>query len=68
MLKTPKTGIYVAYPLTPLACSRRAFDDLVAWMERGTVRAGADVLAGDVSKVGLRWTPALLPDDPAGRP
>ena len=45
----------------------RAFDDLIAWMERGVVPAGDDVL-GDVTKLGLRWTPALHPDDPARRP
>ncbi len=45
----------------------RAFDDLIAWMERGVVPAGDDVL-GDVGKLGLRWTPALHPDDPARRP
>ena len=45
----------------------RAFDDLVAWMERGTKPEGDDVL-GDVAKLGLRWTPTLLADDPARRP
>jgi hypothetical protein len=33
-------------------------------MERGVVPAGDDVL-GDVAKLGLRWTPALHPNDPA---
>ena len=32
-----------------------AFDDLVAWIENGTVPAGDDVL-GDVTQLGLRWT------------
>lgn len=45
----------------------RAFDDLIAWMERGVVPTGDDVL-GDVGKLGLRWTPALHPHDPARRP
>lgn len=45
----------------------RAFDDLVAWMERGIKPDGDDVL-GDVSQLGLGWTPSLLPDDPARRP
>ena len=45
----------------------RALEDLIAWMERGAVPAGDDVL-GDVTKLGLRWTPALHPDDPARRP
>jgi pimeloyl-ACP methyl ester carboxylesterase len=45
----------------------RAFDDLVVWMERGIMPEGDDVL-GDVTRLGLRWTPNLLPDDPARRP
>jgi len=45
----------------------QAFDDLVAWIERGVVPAGDDVL-GDVTKLGLRWTPALHPADPARKP
>jgi hypothetical protein len=44
----------------------RAFDDLIAWLERGVVPAGDDVL-GDLTRLGLRWTPALHPDDPARR-
>ena len=42
----------------------QAFDDLVAWMERGVRPDGDDVLAGDLSRVGLKWTPILHPDDP----
>ena len=45
----------------------RAFDDLVAWIERGVKPDGDNVLAADVSKLGLRWTPILHPDDPARR-
>jgi prolyl oligopeptidase family protein len=45
----------------------QAFGDLVAWMERGVVPAGDDVL-GDVAKLGLRWTTAFHPNDPARRP
>lgn len=45
----------------------QAFDDLVAWIERGVKPNGDDVLAADVSKLGLRWTPILHPDDPARR-
>ena len=46
----------------------RAFEDLVAWIERGVVPPGDDVLAPDVSRLGLKWTPALHPADPlAGR-
>ena len=45
----------------------QAFDDLVAWIERGVQPAGDDVLAADLSKLGLRWTPILHPDDPARR-
>ncbi len=43
-----------------------AFDDLVAWIEKGTVPAGDDVL-GDVSQLGLRWTPSRHPKDPTPR-
>ena len=43
----------------------QAFDDLVAWIERGINPAGDDVLAADVSKLGLRWTSILHPNDPA---
>jgi hypothetical protein len=42
----------------------RAFDDLVAWIERGVRPDGDDVLAPDLSRVGLKWTPRLHPDDP----
>jgi hypothetical protein len=42
----------------------QAFDDLVAWIERGVRPDGDDVLASDLSRVGLRWTPVLHPDDP----
>lgn len=49
------------------AVSVRAFDDLAAWVERGTVPDGDDVLAPDVSKLGLRFTPTLQPDDSARR-
>ena len=42
----------------------RAFDDLVEWIERGVAPAGDDVLAPEVSRLGLRWTPALHPADP----
>jgi len=45
----------------------QAFDDLVAWIERGVKPDGDDVLASDVSKLGLRWTPILHPNDPARR-
>jgi hypothetical protein len=40
-----------------------AFDDLLAWIEKGTVPAGDDVL-GDVAQLGLRWTPLRHPRDP----
>ena len=43
---------------------RQAFDDLVAWIERGIRPDGDDVLAADLSRVGLRWTPHLDPEDP----
>jgi pimeloyl-ACP methyl ester carboxylesterase len=43
---------------------RQAFDDLVAWIERGVRPDGEDVLAADLSRVGLKWTPFLHPEDP----
>ena len=43
---------------------RQAFDDLVDWIERGVRPKGDDVLAHDLSRIGLEWTPALLLDDP----
>jgi pimeloyl-ACP methyl ester carboxylesterase len=43
---------------------RQAFDDLVAWIERGIRPEGEDVLAADLSRVGLKWTPYLDPEDP----
>ncbi len=46
----------------------QAFDDLVQWIERGVKPDGDDVLAADVSKLGLRWTSILYPDDLARRP
>jgi hypothetical protein len=45
----------------------RAFDDLVGWIENGTVPEGDDVL-GDVARLGLRWTTLRHPKDPAPRP
>ncbi len=45
----------------------QAFDDLVAWMERGAKPDGDDVLAPDVSTLGLRWTRVLHAEDPARR-
>jgi len=42
----------------------QAFDDLVAWIERGTKPDGDDVLATDVSSLGLRWTRIPHPEDP----
>jgi pimeloyl-ACP methyl ester carboxylesterase len=46
----------------------QAFDDLVAWMERGVRPQGEDVLARDLSRIGLTWTPVLHPDDPLAGP
>jgi pimeloyl-ACP methyl ester carboxylesterase len=43
---------------------RQAFDDLVVWIERGVRPDGEDVLAADLSRVGLKWTPFLHPEDP----
>jgi hypothetical protein len=42
----------------------RAFDDLVAWIERGVKPEGEDVLAPDLSRIGLKWTPVLHAEDP----
>jgi pimeloyl-ACP methyl ester carboxylesterase len=42
----------------------QAFDDLVAWVERGVRPVGEDVLAPDLSRIGLKWTLTLHPDDP----
>jgi dienelactone hydrolase len=46
------------------ATSAQAFDDLVAWVERGVRPVGEDVLAPDLSRIGLKWTPHLLLEDP----
>ena len=46
------------------ATRRQAFDDLVAWIERGAKPEGEDVLAPDLTRVGLKWTPYLHPEDP----
>ena len=45
----------------------QAFDDLVAWIEKGTKPDGDDVLAADVSTLGLRWTRIRHPEDPVQR-
>ena len=42
----------------------QAFDDLVAWIERGVRPDGEDVLAPDLSRIGLKWTPILHLEDP----
>jgi hypothetical protein len=45
----------------------QAFDDLMAWVTGGTKPEGDDVLAADLSTLGLRWTTPLLPGDPLNR-
>ena len=45
----------------------RAFEDLVAWIERGVMPEGDDLLNPDMATVGLRWTTPLRDDDPAQR-
>jgi hypothetical protein len=45
----------------------RAFGDLVAWIERGVVPDGDEVI-GDVTKLGLRFTPTLHERDLARKP
>lgn len=47
---------------------RQSFDDLVAWIERGARPDGEDVLARDLSRIGLKWTPVLLLEDPLAAP
>lgn len=42
----------------------QAFDDLVAWIERGARPDGDDVLAADLTRIGLRWTRVLHVEDP----
>jgi hypothetical protein len=42
----------------------QAFDDLVAWIERGVRPQGDDVLAPDLSRIGLTWSRILYPEDP----
>ena len=42
----------------------QAFDDLVAWIERGVRPPGDDGLASDLSRIGMKWTPVLDADDP----
>ena len=44
------------------------FDDLVTWLETGARPDGDDVLASDLSQIGVRWTNPLYVDDPARRP
>ena len=46
------------------ATREHAFDDLVAWVERGVRPPGEDVLAPDLSRIGLPWTPVLYLGDP----
>ena len=45
----------------------QAFEDLVAWIERGLRPEGEDLLNPDMATVGLRWTTPLRDDDPAAR-
>jgi pimeloyl-ACP methyl ester carboxylesterase len=41
----------------------QGFDDLVAWIEKGVKPDGDDVLAPDVAKLGLKWTPIRHVED-----
>ncbi len=41
----------------------KAFDDLTAWVHKGTVPEGDEVL-GDLSNAGLKFTSPLRPNDP----
>jgi pimeloyl-ACP methyl ester carboxylesterase len=42
----------------------QAFDNLGRWIEEGSQPDGDNVLASDVSQIGLRWTPLLHVEDP----
>ena len=42
----------------------QAFDDLVAWIQGGARPEGEDVLAADLSRIGMKWTRVLHPEDP----
>ena len=42
----------------------QAFDDLVGWIERGVRPQGEDVLASDLSRIGMKWTRVLHAEDP----
>jgi fermentation-respiration switch protein FrsA (DUF1100 family) len=43
----------------------KAFDDLAAWVHKGTVPEGDEVL-GDLSNAGMKFTDPLRPGDPGG--
>ncbi len=43
----------------------KAFDDLTAWVHKGTKPAG-DEVQGDLSKAGMTFTDPLRPNDPGG--
>jgi dienelactone hydrolase len=43
----------------------KAFDDLIAWVHKGTKPAG-DEVNGDLSNAGLTFTDPLRPNDPGG--
>jgi hypothetical protein len=42
----------------------QAFNDLVAWIERGVRPQGEDVLAADLSRIGMNWSRILYTEDP----
>jgi hypothetical protein len=66
-LLVQRTVRWPGHCATDNAVREAAFDDLVAWIEKGTVPEGDDVL-GDVTKIGLRWTPLRHPKDQATHP
>jgi pimeloyl-ACP methyl ester carboxylesterase len=66
-LLVQRTVRWPGHCATDNAVREAAFDDLVAWIEKGTVPEGDDVL-GDVTKIGLRWTPLRHPKDQAAHP
>ena len=43
----------------------KSFDDLTAWVRKGTKPEG-DEVSGDLSNAGMKFTDPLRPNDPGG--
>ena len=43
----------------------KSFDDLTAWVRKGT-RPEGDEVSGDLSNAGMKFTDPLRPNDPGG--